>query len=191
MKCKVLPLKKPSLGFPKSMSNQKILFLDFDGPLFNAEALSYPENQPGSHLNICRALGVHPFYDYWKAQTSAVLALNELAHKGFELVISSSWADPRMHTKQEILGILQANAIKMSLAQKWVTDRECSKIRAEQIHQWLSNNPCAQYCIWDDKDSGEGLLTPEKYGLEADCIFLADPSSGFSSDQFFMISSIK
>lgn len=157
-----------------------IVFLDFDGPLFPDKVLTYTENKGDVAERMLAALNIHPFYTYWKADPFMVNCLNQLALQGFQCVVSSSWADDRMHSQDQIQKLFQANDIKIPLHVQWRTPR-AHKNRNIQISDWLRDNPAADYWIFDDKLSGKDLL--EQKSLDASKIVWIDEATGISEDQ--------
>lgn len=108
-------------------TNDKIIFLDFDGPMIPVRAMYLPEN-----LKMMPA----------KFDPCAVGMLNFLIDKsGAKLVISSTWAS---RGADFIATVLQLNGVRPVLhhvdSNSWRTPRKrMSSSRAEEIKWWLSD----------------------------------------------------
>lgn len=170
---------------------QNIIFLDFDGPIYPNKIFLFKENRAPLNKKILKDLQVHPFFDYWKACPYAVEMLNRIYEiNDCDLVISSSWADDRMHSKDTILKILDINGINVPLHKDWRTHRHASKLRQEQIAAWLKANPTENYIILDDVSSGEGLADPDallSLGINPQNVFLVDEKEGLSYADYLKI----
>jgi len=175
------------------------IFLDFDGPLFNrrSEALRV-EGDAG----VARGLGVHPFFKYWRMDPVLVGWLQEEKRKHPEVfvVISSSWANPRMNSKEVIEALLSKNGLdpREVLAEDWSVyslerggqEKGGGWIRGVKIFGWLErNDPEARqegrYVVLDDESSGTGLSTAEdveKCDLDPRCVVLCDEEEGYSEE---------
>lgn len=165
-----------------------VLFLDFDGPLYPAKVLNYADNQPPLSEQMLTQLEIHPFYSYWKADPACVNLLNDLHFQlNVKCVISSSWADDRMHTKAQIEGILKANLIHMELHPTWRTPR-IEKNRFVQVSQWLGSETWDQYVVLDDTSSGHELMCPldnfsVNVKLNPSNVVMVDEHNGLSREQ--------
>lgn len=141
------------------MTNNNVIFLDFDGPLYPEKVLDYSENQ--DNPDVLQELQIHPFYKYWKADYFCVELLNRLWKLfSVQCVVSSSWADDRMHNRGTISKLFYKNGILMPLHDDWRTPRADSKDRCVQISQWILKNSPDKYCILDDTSSGRDLILP-------------------------------
>lgn len=167
---------------------KNIIFLDLDGPVFPSKIFMFEENRIPLNSATCRKLGIHPFYDYWKADPYAVSALNKFIDIfGAEIVLSSSWADPQLNPKEVLMNLFEANGIACNFHPRWRTPRDKFKQRELQIHQWLEEEPGeVNYVILDDIESGEGLVDPDPHlGLKN--IFLIDPVEGMTYKEYLEI----
>lgn len=128
----------------------KVLFLDFDGPLF-------PYNNTKDHP-WPDGLVLHPFINYWKMDTAAVNCLNYLKDLyPFKTVISSSWK--QLVTFDSMKHLFKVNNLNMDfhddpIAQKVTLSKPT---RSLDILDWLDDNPVDDYIVLDDPDSGSGL----------------------------------
>lgn len=165
----------------------KIAFIDFDGPLFNDKSLALPENtQP--HLNKAPKIGLHPFYNYWKIHSIEKDMLLSLIGRGYFFVITSSWSNPAMHTKEQIQQIFVENDIPLVFHRDWTLAHN-KKLRSQQIIDWLENHPeIEEYIVLDDPQSGEGLVVAKEQGTLQN-VYLCDPDLGFTQDEIQKISS--
>ncbi len=175
---------------------ENIIFLDFDGPIYPNKVFLFKENRKPLNEKYLKSLDIHPFFGYWKACPYAISMLNHIYDiSSCDLVISSSWADDRMHTKDSILRILNINEIEAPLHKDWRTHRHISKKREEQIAAWLKAHPTDNYIILDDHKSGDGLVDKDKLiplGINPDNVFLADEEEGLSYEIYLkMIEVIK
>lgn len=171
------------------MKYPHIVFLDFDGPIFPGRALLMPENNGGAS-EILRELHLHPFVSYWKADPMAIAMLHELYKvRSFHLVISSSWADDRLHTKEQIERLLNINDVKIPLHKDWRTPRIPGvSERASEISQWLAANKYSDYMVLDDLDSGPELINDpyiRKLGLNKFKIILVDFEEGITMKDYY------
>jgi hypothetical protein len=155
----------------------KVLFLDFDGPLFpDRVILHHPANKKKND-----ALITHPYIDYWKMDEVAVRMLRELfEYTYFEIVVSSSWR--KLVTKEEIETLFYINDFDIPLHKNWCTPYRLSyTTRAHDISSWLSDNEVQDYIILDDPASGDGLDT-EHYKLKN--VILVDTEIGITINDF-------
>lgn len=170
-------------------ANQPIVFLDFDGPIFPEKIFMYPQNQGQVTKDKCLELDLHPHVTYWYADPFAIAILNKLKEDyNYKLVISSSWAEKRMHEKSHIEQILKENGLNYDLHDDWMTPRY-NKIRQEQIEDWLKNHPEVgdYYIILDDTKSAPELFFEKTYltsTLNQRNVYLAHEKDGLSYDQF-------
>ena len=163
----------------------KIAFIDFDGPIFNDKSLTLPENTIPS-LNKASQIGLHPFYNYWKMHDIERQMLLTLIKKGYFFVITSSWSNPGMHTKEQIQQLFFENNIPAVFHSDWTLAHN-KELRSDQILHWLERLPEVQkYIILDDPQSGEGLIDAKAQGTLKN-VYLCDPDTGFVSDQLELI----
>lgn len=172
-----------------------ILFLDFDGPLFNYFSDQYKDELYPYNKKMLADIGLHPMIMYWKMQEEAVEQVNKMTtDSAVQLVISSSWGDSWLHDKEHIDRLLVANGLSYTLHQNWRTPRDDVHTRGGQIQLWLEQNPGHnEYIILDDPESAKDLLYFKtsknkneaiNYNLERDNIFLCDSKNGFSKEQW-------
>lgn len=167
-----------------------VIFLDFDGPIFPEKIHMYVKNKGKYCEEQCLKLELHPYVKYWQADPFAIGILNELKNtRDYQLVISSSWADEQLHEKRHIEGLLKANGLQFVFHKDWKTPRTGSKLRHEQIEQWLQNHPEIghRYLILDDTKSAPELFYKETYEtsfLKKENVFLAHEKDGYSYEQF-------
>ncbi len=167
-----------------------VIFLDFDGPIFPSKIFIYPENNGVECSEICKKLNLHPYVNYWKADPNSIVMLNKLYEVyPYDLVISSSWADPWLHEKESIEAVLDINGLNYSLHQEWKTPRENIHYRHEQISSWLKKHSEYQdrYIIIDDHSSGDelsNLNTLSEHNIKQDNVFLVDIDDGLSYKQY-------
>lgn len=167
-----------------------VIFLDFDGPIFPSKVFIYPENNGEHSIDFCKKLNLHPYINYWKADPNSIIMLNKLYEVyPYDLVISSSWADPWLHEKESIKALLDANTLNYTFHADWRTPREPNYTRHEQISDWLKLHKeyTDNYIIIDDHSSGDKLSdleTIREYNLSEDNIFLVDVENGISYKQY-------
>ena len=168
----------------------KILFLDFDGPLFSDRGIRFhplnEEKYPGD-LNIDPSR--YGQLTYWKMDDTSVEMLNRL-HKlhPFMTVVSSSWK--KFCEKNFIEELFYINCLKLPLHDDWkttnITFRSCR--RMEEINDWIETHPDTDdYIVLDDPWSGGSIDTyrrehkhyPEEFKLvNPDNILIVDPTTG-------------
>lgn len=166
-----------------------VIFLDFDGPIFPEKIHMYPQNNGEWAKEKCAELNLHPYVKYWYADPFAIAILNKLKEMfDCQLVISSSWADERLHDKSQIESVLKANGLNYTLHDDWRTPRN-QKERKDQIEEWLGNHPEIKenYFIFDDTKSAPELFFEKTYltsSLKQRNVYLAHEKDGFNYDQF-------
>lgn len=159
----------------------KIAFIDFDGPIFNDKSLDLPENTIPA-LNKASQIGLHPFYNYWKMHEIERQMLLTLIEKGYLFVVTSSWSNPGMHSKEQIQQLFVENNIPAVFHSDWTLDHN-KDLRSTQILQWLNRHPeVKKYLILDDPQSGEGLIVAKAQGT-LENVYLCDPDIGFVPEQ--------
>lgn len=167
----------------------KYIFLDFDGPLFNNNCSLYIENQKGQNQEILLSLGIHPFFHYWKMDISMINFLNNLYKNNADtnLIISSSWANIRMHQKQTIVDLLNINNLKIPLNINW-TSQIYNGQRVEQIKRYLIDNNIEDndYIVLDDHVSGWSLA--EQTWVKN--VFLCEEDIGFTKSDLLNIENL-
>lgn len=167
---------------------KNVIFLDLDGPVFPSKIFMFEENRDPLNAIHCKKLGLHPFYDYWKADPYAVCAINKFIDiYNVEIVLSTSWADPQLNSKDVLINLFEANGLTINFHKRWRTPRDKFKQRELQIHQWLQEEPSeVNYVILDDIQSGEGLVNPDP-ALKLKNIFLIDPVEGLKYQEYLDI----
>lgn len=105
------------------MRQDKILFLDIDGPMIPQRAYVLPGNKFGKGTVKC--------FD-----PIAVEMINELLDLSkAKLVISSAWAE--VYKKKELVEILKSNGLVFKLHKDWMTPRRLTSGRENEIAEWL------------------------------------------------------
>ena len=167
-----------------------VVFLDFDGPIFPEKIHLYPQNQGDVADDACRKMDLHPMVKYWYADPFAIAVLNELRKvQPYKLVISSSWADDRLHQRHHIDDLLKVNGLEYDMHEDWRTPRNPELLRHQQIELWLNAHPeiTRNYLILDDTKSAPDLFfakTYENTKIMRERVFLAHEKDGFNHDQF-------
>lgn len=149
----------------------RILFLDFDGPLYSHRSIDafHKIRPPEEHRDNS------VFLDYWLMDPVAVALMNELAASmdDLKIVLSTSWVKPD-HTAADYQALFKANGLNFELYQphttRWFTPRfeiECETGeftryiygRWSQINRWLlQNDEPTSWAIVDDAESGGQIL---------------------------------
>lgn len=166
------------------MSKKKVLFLDFDGPLFPNRIINF---HPANRRKYPGKLSVDTTMEkctYWKMDEAAVGMLNSLYEMyPFCTVISSSWKG--FCSKEFIEELFNINGLMLDLHKDWHTDRltfrSCKRI--EEITDWIEEHPeYDDYIVIDDPWSGESICTYKEYREESiipkDNIIIIDPTIG-------------
>ncbi len=170
-----------------------VIFLDFDGPIFPSKVFIYPENNGEDSLAVCKKLNLHPYVNYWKADPNSIIMLNKLYEVyPYDLVISSSWADPWLHERDSIVAVLDINGLEYNLHKDWKTPRDINHFRHAQISDWIKLHPEYKhnYIIIDDHSSGDQLVNSqvlEEYNIIQENVFLVDVDEGMSYKQYKQI----
>lgn len=149
---------------------EKILFLDFDGPLFSNRIIRY---HPGNtymnpavkfirdqceRIDPVIAQGVS--YAYMDPASVGILNRLQDYHK-FYTVISSTWRS--FMDKRGVLELFKLNDLDLVLHDDWCTPFSNSCVRMGDIYQWCSDRRGADYYDWiiiDDISSGTTLGNP-------------------------------
>lgn len=174
------------------MKYPNILFLDLDGPLFSRRALMLSENNEFSKIHL-EELQLDPRVTYWYADPVAIMMLIELYRlRSFKIVISSSWADPDLHDKEQIERLLKKNLLGIPLHKEWRTPRD-NPSTIHQIKEWLENNQHNDYVILDDIKSGQEMKNIKllnDLGIDKDKIVLVDDENGISIRNYYQLQAI-
>lgn len=169
-----------------------IIFLDFDGPIYPKKALFLKENNGQESIEMCQKLDLHPSVKYWKMDPCAVSMLNKLfENDNVQVVVSSSWANPILHNKEQIVNLFKANGLNAILHNNWNTAKKGSH-RTEDIYLWLEDNKeeVQDYIIFDDNISApemENHQIVKKFKIEPYNIFLVPFNDGISYQDFITI----
>lgn len=177
---------------------QKVLFLDFDGPLFSDRGIQFlPNDKIDIHLfrRICEDNGDNPnLVTYARMDPVAVSMLNKLYEKHhFTTVISSTWRT--LFCKWSIQSLLEEiNGLELPLHNTWCTDSLIKNLsgglyesRSSQILRWLEANPeyLDNYVVLDDPLSGpdldSGLI------LNKANVVMVDPTIGMELTHFYKL----
>ena len=168
----------------------KVLFLDFDGPLFSDRVIGFhPDNSrpyPGAEK-------LNPGYTltYWKMDEIAVSMLNKLySIHPFDTVISSTWKT--FASREFIEELFKINGLNLHLHQDWdtprITFKRCRRI--EEIIDWLDKHPDYAECIVvDDPWSGESICSyreakTENKRIPNRNIVIVDPTIGLEVNHY-------
>ncbi len=172
----------------------KVLFLDFDGPLFPNRIIKF---DPDNRLPYPGTVEMPPneIVTYWKMEPLAVHMLNFLHEiHPFETVISSSWK--RWVNKEQILDIFHVNGLKLDLHEGEYSTPDINRntsywsgysanTRAKEIETWLINHgEVDDYLILDDPDSGSSLTDYDNHTLEKDRIVMVEPDTGIGTHHY-------
>ncbi len=169
-----------------------IIFLDFDGPLYPKKALFLKENNGQESIEMCQNLDLHPSVKYWKMDPCAVSMLNKLFEKNnVKVVVSSSWANPILHNKEQIVNLFKENGLNASLHNNWNTAKKGSH-RTEDIYLWLEDNKeeVEDYIILDDNISAPEMEKHEivkNFKIKPSNIFLVSFNDGIEYQHFISI----
>jgi len=189
----------------------KILFADFDGPLWSDRVIRYhPDNTNATHPKreiIAEAMrqngdtmAAHCL-TYWKMDEVAVGMLNWLMeYDHFYTVVSSTWRE--LCTRDTIECIFRMNDLRLELHDDWATDAHTSKYvggwygtssssdnRLKQIARWVDKNKeiVDDYLILDDPSSGGSLIDENAVRwakLDPSRVVIVDPFIGMEISHF-------
>lgn len=165
-----------------------VIFLDFDGPIFPKKVKMYPQNKGLSSLKQCKKMQLHKDVNYWYADPFAIAILNRLRElSNYQLVITSTWAEDRLHNQTQIKTLLDENGLNYELHKDWKT-QEIGKDRQSRIEMWLKNHPEVEnnYFIFDDINSAPELFFEKNYMnsiINQRNVYLADVNDGLSYEQ--------
>lgn len=175
------------------MKKPHVMFLDFDGPLFSERALMLPENHEFAQDKLLE-LKLHPMVSYWYADPVAIAMLIELyRYRPYQIVVSSTWAEPHLHDKEQIENLLKHNGLGVPLHKNWRTPRENHIERIDQVKEWLDNNEYSDYVILDDNLSGvsfENNKALKETGLDKNKILLVNYDEGILYKDFCKLQAI-
>lgn len=157
---------------------QKVLFLDFDGPLFSDRVIKY---HPDNHTRHPKHLKLYEFMQdagdtfgaslltYWKMDEVAVHALNQIMEiTPFKTVVSSSWRE--FCSKETIEYLFFLNNLKLDLHNDWMTDLRPTGFsygtkayvdRLAEVSAWINRHKdeILDYAVLDDPGSGGSLIS--------------------------------
>lgn len=166
----------------------KIVFLDFDGPLFPKRIFLMEENKGAVESKMCRKLNLYPHIHYWKMDQMAVGMMNNFAEMGAEFVLSTSWSD--LHELVDLENLLQVNGFTGKIHQDWKLDRvDMNLTRSQHVKIWLDQHPeyFDNYIMIDDDSSAPEIIKPDllkMYGLDPKRIFAVDLDNGILMRQY-------
>lgn len=132
----------------------KLLFLDFDGPLFPYRYIKYHAKQREKYPG---KLGLPDIVDYWVMDPLSVEMLNFLYDLyPFKTVVSSSWR--HFLTEPQCRELFEINGLNLQLATPWLTPtvsiKSDSYTRSLEIKEYIENARPSDFIILDDYDSG-------------------------------------
>lgn len=137
----------------------KILFLDFDGPLFPDRIVAF---HPGNHRNDESVLKMNKLLDssnrcdYIHADPVAIGMLNKLSESvDFQVVISSSWR--AFASREAVECLFRINGLKLNLHEAWCTGFDPMISRMTEVAQWLRDHGSDEtdWIVLDDVLSGD------------------------------------
>jgi hypothetical protein len=176
----------------------KILFLDFDGPLFSDRVIkfhsqnSYTNDTLRKFNNRCIDNGDTfgaKTTSYWKMDEVAVGMLNTLMDiSNFRVVVSSTWR--QLFSRESIEYLFLLNDLRVVLHDDWCTrlreninmyESQYSRHnRRTEIEEYISRHSIEEYVILDDPSSGMDL-TEHK---QQDRVVLVNPSIGMELEHY-------
>lgn len=172
------------------MKNSRIVFLDFDGPLFSHRALMLMENNDFAPEMLSK-LNLNPLVSYWKADPVAIDMLHHLYRfRAFKIVVLSAWAE--IHDKKQIEALLHENGLDITLHTDWRVDFSHLN-KPEQIRTWLNKHQIENYLILDDDLSGEDLQNKEllqENNIDENKIVLVSADDGIAYHHYFRMKAI-
>lgn len=184
----------------------KILFIDFDGPLWPDRVIRYhPDNLDPDHPKreiIAETMqqngdtmAAHCL-TYWKMDDVAVGMLNWLMESNhFYTVVSSTWKE--LCTRDTVECIFRVNDLRLVLHDDWATTTRTSRRagessaddRLKQIARWVDKNEeiVDNYLILDDPSSGGSLIDENAVRwakLDPSRVVIVDPFIGMEISHF-------
>jgi hypothetical protein len=175
------------------MKKQHVMFLDLDGPLFSERALMLPENNEYASITL-EQLKLHPLVSYWCADPVAIAMLIELYRfRSYKIVICGNWADPQLHSREQIENLLRRNGLGIAFHKDWTTFSYSGVDKVEQIKSWLDNNHETNYIIVDDIDSEDGLSDIKKLkenNLNKENIVITSFDDGITIKDYYKMKAI-
>ena len=155
----------------------RVLFLDFDGPLFSDRVIKFhPENKYTNDIlrkftNRCNDNGDTfgaKTTSYWKMDEVAVGMLNNLMDlNNFRVVVSSTWR--HLYSRESIEYLFLLNDLRVVLHDDWCTRlrEDCGMYapqssyyrhnRRTEIEEYINRHDITDYAILDDPSSGMDL----------------------------------
>lgn len=166
----------------------KIVFLDFDGPLFPKRIFLMEENKGAVESKMCRNLNLYPHIHYWKMDHMAVGMMNNFSDMGAEFVLSTSWSE--LHELEVLEHLLKVNGFTGKIHKDWKLEREDMSLnRSQNVKLWLNKHPeyFDNYIMIDDDSSAPEIVKPDllsMYGLDPKRIFAVDINNGILMGQY-------
>jgi hypothetical protein len=164
----------------------KVLFLDFDGPLFSDRVIKFdPDNIKPYPGNV----EMSEWVGYWKMDPLSVHVLNKMRDvHPFKTVVSSSWK--RFVNKEQIVDLFRVNNLILDLHDDYSTPDLSNRYgpyssgysgdtRSREIEAWLRDcgRDVDDYLIIDDPMSGASLDV-NNHSLNKDNIIMVDGDVG-------------
>jgi hypothetical protein len=191
----------------------RILLLDFDGPLWSDRVIRYhPDNNDNNHptlINLREKMiengdtFVARIVTYWRMDDTAVGMLNNIMKiQPFKTVVSSSWRD--LCSKETIEHIFAINNLQLDLHDDWhtelsptghSTESKMYEDRLIQCQRWIKKHQdeIDDYVILDDPGSGGSLISDsmcESVGIDPDKVVIVNYEIGLEIDHYLEIHNI-
>lgn len=190
----------------------KILFLDFDGPLFSDRVILHHKDNESlknpTMLDFFNTLNKNgdtfaaTCLSYWKMDDCAVNILNKLMQiSPFKTVISSSWRE--LCSLESIQYLFELNGLNLDIHDDWMTETNHinnhwgveGHDRLIQIKRWieLHKDEICDYVILDDVLSGGSLINESKLKslqINPERVIIVDHNIGLEHEHWLTLKDI-
>lgn len=188
------------------MGLDRILFLDFDGPLWSDRVIRHHKDNHHQNDTLRKLQNkmkengdtfAAAITSYWRMDETAVHMLNKIMDvQVFKTVVSSSWRE--FCSRETIEYIFELNDLNLVLHDDWCTTIpvsggaygvQVSRDRLSIVNDWIVSHKdtILDYAILDDPGSGGSLISPglvRSIDLDPDNVVIVNPEIGMELEHY-------